>query len=83
MLQKENVVAGLSRMMAQKIIELTSRVKYWKVALIGGASRNKAMIRFLEKHFDELTIPAASTYFEALGTAVFALNNPTEVIDKS
>ena len=50
--EKENVVAGLSRMMAQKIIELTSRVKYWKVALIGGASRNKAMRRFLEQHFD-------------------------------
>jgi predicted CoA-substrate-specific enzyme activase len=81
--EKENVVAGLSRMMAQKIIELTSRVKYWKVALIGGASRNKAMKRFLEKHFDELTIPPASTYFEALGTAVFALNNPTSAIDKS
>ena len=81
--EKENVVAGLSRMMAQKIIELTSRVKYWKVALIGGASRNKAMKRFLEKHFDELTIPPASTYFEALGTAVFALNNPTLTIDKS
>ena len=81
--EKENVVAGLSRMMAQKIIELTSRVKYWKVALIGGASRNKAMKRFLEKHFDELTIPPASTYFEALGTAVFALNNSTLTIDKS
>ena len=81
--EKENVVAGLSRMMAQKIIELTSRVKYWKVALIGGASRNKAMRRFLEQHFDELTIPPGSTYFEALGTAVFALNNPTLTIDKS
>jgi predicted CoA-substrate-specific enzyme activase len=79
---KENVVAGLSRMMAQKIIELTSRVKYWKVALIGGASQNKAMKRFLEKHFDELTIPPAATYFEALGTAVFALNNPTLEINK-
>lgn len=80
---KENVVAGLSRMMSQKIIELTSRVKFWKVALIGGASKNKAMKKFLEKHFDELTIPPAATYFEALGTAVFALNNSTASIDKS
>lgn len=80
--EKESVVAGLSRMMAQKIIELTSRVKYWKVALIGGASRNKAMKRFLEKHFDDLTVPPASTYFEALGTAIYALNNPTDPIDK-
>lgn len=81
-IEKERVVAGLSRMMAQKIIELTSRVRYWKVALIGGASRNKAMRRFLEKHFDELTIPYAATYFEALGAAVFALDNPTEEIQK-
>lgn len=79
---KENVVAGLSRMMAQKIIELTSRVKYWKVILIGGASRNKAMRRFLEKHFDELTVPKAAAYFEALGAAVYALQNPTLVLDK-
>lgn len=80
---KENVVAGLSRMMAQKIIELTSRVRYWKVALIGGASRNKAMRRFLEKHFDELSIPKAATYFEALGAAIYSLNNPTITIDKN
>ncbi len=80
---KENVIAGLSRMMAQKIIELTSRVKYWKVALIGGVSQNKAMKRFLEQHFDEIIIPPSATHFEALGTAIFALNNPTERIDKS
>ena len=80
--EKENVVAGLSRMMAQKIIELTSRVKYWKAALIGGASRNNAMKRFLEKHFDELTIPPAATYFEALGAAVYAQNETTQKIDK-
>ncbi len=81
--EKENVVAGLSRMMAQKIIELTSRVKFWKVALIGGASKNKAMKRFLDKHFDELTVPPAATYFEALGAAAYALNNSTSPIDKS
>ncbi|NWF89726.1 MAG: activase [Ignavibacteriaceae bacterium] len=80
--EKESVVAGLSRMMAQKIIELTSRVKYWKVALIGGASKNTAMKKYLEKHFDDLTIPPASTYFEALGTAIYALNNPTQPINK-
>lgn len=80
--EKDSVVAGLSRMMAQKIIELTSRVKYWRVALIGGVSRNKAMKRFLEKHFDEIIIPPSATYFEALGTAIFALNNLTISIDK-
>jgi predicted CoA-substrate-specific enzyme activase len=81
--EKENVVAGLSRMMAQKIIELTSRVKFWKVTLIGGASKNKAMRRFLEKHFDEISVPSSAVYFEALGAAVYALQNPTETIDKA
>lgn len=79
---KENVAAGLSRMMAQKIIELTSRVKYWKPVLIGGASKNKAMRRFLEKHFDDLIIPPEAAYFEALGAAVYAVNNPIERVDK-
>lgn len=79
---KENVVAGLSRMMAQKIIELTSRVQFCKVALIGGASQNLAMIKYLEKHFEQLVVPAGATYFEALGAAIFALQNPTVEINK-
>lgn len=79
---KESVVAGLSRMMAQKIIELTSRVQFCRVALIGGASQNMAMRRFLEKHFEQLVVPFGATYFEALGAAIFALNNPTVEINK-
>lgn len=79
---KENVVAGLSRMMAQKIIELTSRVQFCRVALIGGASQNLAMRKYLEKHFEQLVVPNGATYFEALGAAIHALKNPTVEINK-
>lgn len=72
---KENVVAGLSRMIAQKIIELTSKVPRRNAILIGGLSQNLAMLRFLENHFDNLIIPKEALYFEALGSALHAQKN--------
>ncbi|HPI38926.1 MAG TPA: BadF/BadG/BcrA/BcrD ATPase family protein, partial [Ignavibacteriaceae bacterium] len=47
---KNNVVAGLSRMMAQKIIELTSKIPHKNALLIGGVSRNKAVLKFLREN---------------------------------
>ncbi|MGE5680241.1 MAG: acyl-CoA dehydratase activase, partial [Bacillota bacterium] len=74
---KENVVAGLSRMMAQKIIELTTRIKHDSAIIIGGVARNKAMMRFLKEYFGNLIVPEEAPCFEALGAAVFALQNET------
>ncbi|MCX6151307.1 MAG: acyl-CoA dehydratase activase [Ignavibacteriales bacterium] len=74
---KENVIAGLSKMMAQKIIELTSKIPHKSAILIGGTTKNKAMLRFLKEHFENVLIPEEAPYFEALGAAVFALKNDT------
>ena len=74
---KENVVAGLSKMMAQKIIELTSRLPHKRTVLIGGVSKNEAMMRFLKEHFNDIQVPEEAPYFEALGAAVYGLDNET------
>ena len=74
---KENVVAGLSKMMAQKIIELTAKIPHKTALMIGGTTKNKAMLRFLNEHFDNILIPEEAPYFEALGAAVYAIENET------
>ena len=72
---KENVIAGLSKMMAQKIIEITPKLPLKNAIMIGGVSQNLAMLRFFENHFENLIIPNEAPYFEALGAALYALKN--------
>ncbi len=79
---KENVVAGLSRMMANKIIELTAKVPHKSAIVIGGVTKNKAMLRFLNEHFESILIPDEAACFEAVGAAVFALKNEGVKLDK-
>jgi predicted CoA-substrate-specific enzyme activase len=69
--KKEDVVAGLCEMMANKIIELLNKSAHKKVMLIGGTSQNKPMIEFLRKK-TSIYIPKEATYFEALGAAYAA-----------
>ncbi len=71
------VVAGLSRMMARKILELLKNIPRDKIMLIGGTSRIKAMINELHAELPSLTIPEEATYFEALGAALWAADNRT------
>lgn len=80
---KKNVVAGLAKMMAQKIIELTSRVPHKKALMIGGVSRNKAVMRFLNNYFESVIVPEEAPYFEALGAAIYALQNETVPFDNA
>jgi predicted CoA-substrate-specific enzyme activase len=80
---KQNVVAGLSKMMAQKIFSLISQLDFESAILIGGVSLNKSVIKFLKNNIDVLTIPKESTYFEALGAAVYALKNNTISLSSS
>lgn len=74
---KGQVVAGLAKMMAGKVVELLKKLPKKSVVLVGGSSRNKTMIHYLAKEIDDLVIPQQAPYFEALGAAVWALDNPT------
>ncbi|HTY24917.1 MAG TPA: acyl-CoA dehydratase activase [Desulfomonilaceae bacterium] len=74
---KGHVVAGLAKMMAGKVVELLKKLPKKSVVLVGGSSRNKTMIHYLAKEIEDLFIPEEAPYFEALGAALWALDNPT------
>ncbi len=74
---KGHVVAGLAKMMASKVVELLKKLPKKSVVLVGGSSRNKTMIHYLSKEIEDLYIPKEAPYFEALGAALWALDNPT------
>ncbi len=75
------VVAGLSRMMARKILELLKNIPTDNVMIIGGTTRIQAMIDELRRDLPTLSVPTEATYFEALGAALWAAENPTESIN--
>ncbi len=78
---KADVTAGLTKMMAQKIIELTAKSEMRNALLIGGVAQNKAVMNHLYDSFDSLIIPEEAPYFEALGAALYAAENKTIKLD--
>ncbi|MGM0500737.1 MAG: acyl-CoA dehydratase activase, partial [Bacillota bacterium] len=72
---KGKIVAGLCSMMADKILELLSNFKAKSIMVIGGSSKNKVMIDYLEQKLDEVIVPEEANYFEALGTALWGEKN--------
>ncbi|MBN2547096.1 MAG: activase [Spirochaetes bacterium] len=79
-----NVIAGLSRMMADKILYLLKKIKDENVLFIGGVTRNLSVMNFLSKSINNYMIPEESHVFEALGAAYYALINKTKLnIDKN
>lgn len=74
---KPQVVAGLTHMMASKIIELLKKLPKTSVMLIGGCIHNQSMVHYLREEIDDLYIPSVAPYFEALGVALWALNHET------
>jgi predicted CoA-substrate-specific enzyme activase len=76
------VTAGLCRMMSTKIVELIGTIPRKNIMLIGGCVQNAVMIESLRKEIDNLIIPREATYFEALGCALWALQNDTRVFHR-
>ncbi|MDZ7640513.1 MAG: acyl-CoA dehydratase activase [Desulfurivibrio sp.] len=74
---KEQVVAGLSRMMAGKIMELLQKLPCHSVMLIGGCAANRAMVHYLQQQIPDLFIPEEAAVIEALGAARWALAHET------
>ena len=72
---KENVVAGLCKMLSEKIEELLHGRQYNKILLTGSVTRNKLAMQFLADKNINFSILEESTYFEALGAAVYAHSN--------
>jgi predicted CoA-substrate-specific enzyme activase len=74
---KSTVVAGLCKMMADKITELLKGEDLSKVILVGGSSSNRIMVGYLKDAGLDVVIPAHNNCFEALGAALWALENET------
>ncbi|RJP82188.1 MAG: activase [Desulfobacteraceae bacterium] len=72
---KIKVTAGLCKMMSDKILELLKKVKRENIMLVGGTALNQMMIRNLKKEIPGMIVPKEAPYFEALGTALWALEN--------
>lgn len=72
---KNAVVAGLTSMMADKLLELIKDFDISHVLLVGGCAGNKGMIHYLRQKIGDLYIPAEAAHFEALGAALWALDH--------
>ncbi len=75
-----DVTAGLSRMIAGKIEELLIKIGARKVMIVGGVSRNDVVINFLKNALELVTVPEEAAYFEALGSALWALETKQKVM---
>lgn len=80
---KANVVAGLSKMISQKIVELTSKIPHRKAIVIGGVAGNKAMMKYLRESLTNISVPDEAAYFEALGAAIYASSLQEMEIDQN
>lgn len=74
---KSKVTAGLCRMMAGKILELLKKIPLQDIMVVGGASHNQMMIKYLEQSISGLVVPEQAPYFEALGAALWAAEHET------
>ncbi|WLE97534.1 MAG: acyl-CoA dehydratase activase [Candidatus Electrothrix communis] len=75
---KDQVVAGLSRMMSGKVMELLKKLPKDAVMLVGGCVGNRAMVHYLQEAIPNLYIPEEAAAFEALGAALWAMDNETQ-----
>ncbi len=78
---KAEVTSGLALMMAEKVDELLRKVKEGKILVIGGVTKNKKVMDFLQQKNEYIEIPAEATYFEALGAALFAESHQVKPIE--
>ena len=74
---KSKVTAGLCKMMANKILELLKKVDRRNIMIVGGTTQNRMMIAYLQEQIPGLIVPKEAAYFEALGAALWALENTT------
>ncbi len=74
--QRGDIVLSLSDVMASKVIDFIKKAKITnkKVFLVGKATENKYLIRFIRERMPEnkFIVPSQAAYFEAYGAALLA-----------
>ncbi|MCG8569070.1 MAG: acyl-CoA dehydratase activase [Spirochaetes bacterium] len=68
-----DVTAGLAKMIAKKIEELLIKINAKKIMVVGGTAQNQVVIDFLKENFETVYVPNEAPFFEALGSAIWAL----------
>ncbi|MFZ3115745.1 MAG: acyl-CoA dehydratase activase [Syntrophales bacterium] len=72
------IVAGLCEMIAGKIMEVVTQTPdRERVMMIGGMTQNRVLVDYLKNKVKELIVPDEACYFEALGAALWAMENET------
>ncbi|MGE5799060.1 MAG: acyl-CoA dehydratase activase, partial [Syntrophaceae bacterium] len=74
---KGRIVAGLCQMMAGKIVEILHQVPRRDIMVIGGTAQNDVVMEHLRREIRNLRVPDEAPYFEAMGAALWALENET------
>ncbi|MDH7497959.1 MAG: BadF/BadG/BcrA/BcrD ATPase family protein, partial [Syntrophomonadaceae bacterium] len=70
---RERVIAGLCEMMAARILELVRDNTGERVMMVGGMTENTAVVELVRRRIPHLEIPACARTFEAVGAALWAL----------
>ena len=73
-IQKEHVVSGLAKMIADKAIELISKSKCKNLLITGGVSKNYNVVNFIRQRYENVYVSEYSEYLEAIGAAINAWN---------
>jgi predicted CoA-substrate-specific enzyme activase len=78
---KHDIVLSLAHLMGRKVLEFLAKAKVTsgRVALVGGATRNPHLVRFVREGLAavEFVVPAEAPFMEALGAAHLAMARGT------
>lgn len=77
---KSEVTSGLALMIAEKVEELVKNNADGKILLIGGVTKNDVVMDFVRQKFPDAVVPKEATYFEALGAAIYGIDNEAKNI---
>ncbi|MGE5654604.1 MAG: BadF/BadG/BcrA/BcrD ATPase family protein, partial [Bacillota bacterium] len=73
---KGQVIAGLAKMMAQKVLDLAKQQGVRRLLVVGGCAHNQALIHYIREAGVDPVVPQEAGCFEALGAALWALDHP-------
>lgn len=78
---KDEIVSGICKMMAEKVLKLFEKVNSKNVILIGGVTKNSAITDFMKNKMNDIYIPEDAEFFEALGAAYYAYSKKVKLKD--
>jgi predicted CoA-substrate-specific enzyme activase len=78
----ERVSAGLCRMIADKISDLLEKATGHNILAAGGVTSNHVIMNMVKEKYPEIIIPQNADLFEAVGAAINAFTNGSDLESK-